>query len=97
MGTPGTGSARSPRRRLEQGRQRLSQAEERHAAFRFAVELARRDRAASGSVLAAALAARIFLWALPFALLATAVLGFLGAGSDALARLSKRSRGLITR
>jgi hypothetical protein len=97
VGTPGTSSARSARRRLEQGRQRLLQAEERHAAVRLAVELARRDRAASGSVLAAALAARIFLWALPFALLATAVLGFLGAGSDALARLSKRSRGLITR
>jgi membrane protein len=88
VATPGTSSARSPRRRLEQGKQRLSQAEERHATVRLAVELARRDRAASGSVLAAALAARIFLWALPFALLATAVLGFLGAGSDALARLS---------
>lgn len=88
MGTPGTRSARSPRRRLERGKEWLAQAEERHTAVRLAVELVRRDRAASGSVLAAALAARIFLWALPFALLATAVLGFLGAGSDALDSLS---------
>jgi uncharacterized BrkB/YihY/UPF0761 family membrane protein len=76
--------------RLDRSRQRLADAERRHGAVRLAAELARRDRAAFGSVLAAALAARIFLWALPFALLSTAVLGFLGTGSDPLLRLTDR-------
>jgi hypothetical protein len=88
--TPEAGSAGSPRRRFEQARQRLSDVEQRYATVRLAAELARRDRDAAGSVLAAALAARIFIWALPFALLCSSLLGFLGAGPTPVARLTDR-------
>ena len=90
MSTPEAGAARSSRRRLELARQRLSDVEQRHATVRLAAELARRDRSAEGSVLAAALAARVFTWALPFALLCSSLLGFLGTGYEPVAELTDR-------
>ncbi|WP_236790923.1 YhjD/YihY/BrkB family envelope integrity protein [Amycolatopsis sp. GM8] len=55
------------------------------------VEMARRDRAISGRLLAAALAFRIFVWLLPCTLLVVAVLGFI-AKEAALPDLAERAR-----
>ncbi len=55
-----------------------------------AVALARRDRDVGGSVLSAALAVRLFLWLLPWCLLAVAALGFIGS-RDTLQDLARKA------
>jgi membrane protein len=62
---------------------------QRHRVVNGAFVLAEQDRGASGALLAAALAARIFLWSLPCALLLIALLGFLGGHRSTLNRLAE--------
>ncbi|OLF12371.1 hypothetical protein BLA60_10425 [Actinophytocola xinjiangensis] len=65
----------------------------RHRRVGPVVAVLRRDLAAGGSLLAAALAFRLFVWLLPCCLLMTAILGFTASGGYPIAEVA-RDRGL---
>src|SRR5688500_18337766 len=65
------------------GTERIGDARTRVPAVDAAWSVWTRDRLMAGSLLAGAIAYRLFLWLLPVALVLTAALGFLGAGGSA--------------
>lgn len=61
-------------------RGRLVSAADRHPWMRVALRVVRRDVEVDGTLMAGALAFRMFIWLLPCSLLLTAVLGFVASG-----------------
>jgi uncharacterized BrkB/YihY/UPF0761 family membrane protein len=77
----GAGRADRARERLTGAMASAKSASEKHVALAVPLRAAERNRRVAASVLAGGLAYRLFLWLLPFGLLAGGALGFLNAGS----------------
>jgi membrane protein len=75
------GRAERARAKLAAAKSTAKSASERHVALAVPLRAAERNRRVAASVLAGGLAYRLFLWLLPFGLLAGGALGFLNAGS----------------
>jgi uncharacterized BrkB/YihY/UPF0761 family membrane protein len=76
-----------PARRLHG---RLVSAADRYRSIDIALRVVRRDIEAGGTLLAGALAFRMFIWLLPCGLLLTALLGFTAAEADSPGELTRR-------
>ena len=77
----GAGRADRAREKLTGAMASAKSASEKHVALAVPLRAAERNRRVAASVLAGGLAYRLFLWLLPFGLLAGGALGFLNAGS----------------
>jgi uncharacterized BrkB/YihY/UPF0761 family membrane protein len=78
---PDGGRAQRTRVKLTAAMESAKSASEKHVALAVPLRAAERNRRVAASVLAGGLAYRLFLWLLPFGLLAGGALGFLNAGS----------------
>ncbi len=79
------------RLRADRARQRFETLAERSRLLAVLVEVGRRDHQIGGTLLAAALAFRIFIWLLPCTLLLSAVIGFTPPGDGSAGDVAQRA------